>query len=412
MSVGLRVRVLRPFTFSALKRFSITDRIRRRATWIGLAALLLFWVWIGWPYFHAIVVRDAAVTTWLNLATAPIAGDLTFATPDPGSTIGPDGRLAEIVNPRADRTTLERARGELAAAEARLAQRREARSTREALVARYAAAFKQQLDVELAHATSTLRYVNERLAAERTDASRFSALREAGSASTADAEAATARVAFLEGERVTTEGSLARTSLRRESADRGLYLLDDGSTSSWDAHLDLLRAQQELVAAEAECATARRVAEAARETFERQHTARLVAPAGAQLWHRYTAPGATVNAGDPVVAWIDPTVLLVDVPLSDVEAALLHPGARAHVVIEGSRGVRSGVVLFTRGSTSTLGARELAAVAKGRRAGIGQAIVQLEAGPEDRTHSPIGRAAYVDFPDVGIFSIIRARLRW
>lgn len=357
------------------------------------------------------MVRDAAITTWLNTASAPISGDLDGTGLRPGSIVGAEGLIACITNPRADRTALERALGELAAAEARFAQLQHSKKARQSLAASYATAFKDKLDIRLGHESSTLDYLGKRLTAERADAGRFSTLRDAGSASPAAAEAAAARVAALEGERVMLESSLARTRLRRESAGRGLYLLDDGSPSSWDAHLDLVRAEQEFVAAQAELAATRAVAEAARAVYDRQHTVALTAPSGTQIWNRLAAPGAAVLAGAPVVTWIDPGVLLVDVPLSDVEAGLLRPGARAEVVFEGERRMRIGTVILTRGSAATLDTRELAAVAKGRRAGVGQALVQLEPSDEDRAHSPVGRAAYVDFPDVGVFSIIRARLR-
>ena len=367
---------------------------------------------MGWPYFHSIVVRDAAITSWINITTAPISGDLDGSTLRPPDVVGADGRLGQITNPRADRATLERALGDLAAAEARLAQARRARESRATLVASYAAAFKQQLDIRLADENSTVNYVRERLAVERTEAVRLSTLLAAGSATPTAAEAAAARVAALEGERVVAESTLARTKVRRESAERGLFLLDDGAPSNWDTHLDLLRAEQDFVAATADLATARAVAEAARIVYERQHTAILTAPPGARLWNRFVAPGAAVIAGMPVSAWIDPNVLLVDVPLSDVEAALLRPGARAEVVFEGERRARAGVVVLTRGSAATLDARELAAVTKFRRLNGGQAIVRLEARAADRAVSPVGRTAYVHFPDVNVFTILRARLRW
>jgi multidrug resistance efflux pump len=393
------------------KRLAVTDRTRRRATWIGLGLLVLFWLWIGWPYFSSIVVRDAAVTTWINTAIAPIDGELDGSALRPADVVGPDGRLAEITNPRADRAPLERALGDLAAAEARLAQIRRAQASRITLGASYAAAFTQQLDIRLAHEIAAIDFIGERLAAARADASRLATLLAAGSVSPAAAEESAARVAALEGERVVAQGALDRTRVRRASADRGLFLLEDGGPSSWDAQLDLLRAEQDTVAAAAELATAQAVAEATRSVFERQRTAILTAPPGARLWNRFVAPGVAVSAGTPVGAWIDPAILLVDVPLSDVEAALLQPGARADVVFEGERYSRPGVVVFTRGSAATVGARELAAVAKGRHAGVAQAIVRLKPRAEDSVRSPVGRAAYVDFPDVSIFSILRARVR-
>jgi hypothetical protein len=38
-------------------------------------------------------------------------------------------------------------------------------------------------------------------------------------------------------------------------------------------------------------------------------------------------------------------------------------------------------------------------------------LVQLEPTPADIEACPIGQAAYVDFPQVGLIAILRARLR-
>ena len=111
-------------------------------------------------------------------------------------------------------------------------------------------------------------------------------------------------------------------------------------------------------------------------------------------------------------AIVGPLGPLVDVPVSDVETALLRQGSIAHVVLEGERQARAGTVILTRGSAGTLGSHDLAALAKGRRAGIGQALVELTPSPADIKACSIGRAAFVDFPEVGVIDLVRARLRW
>jgi hypothetical protein len=68
-------------------------------------------------------------------------------------------------------------------------------------------------------------------------------------------------------------------------------------------------------------------------------------------------------------------------------------------------------VLLLRGSASTLGADDLAAIAKGRHPGIAQAIVGLPKDPAEVAACPIGHAAHVDFPDMGLIQVIMARLR-
>jgi len=104
--------------------------------------------------------------------------------------------------------------------------------------------------------------------------------------------------------------------------------------------------------------------------------------------------------------------MLVDVPVSDVELALLETDAPARVVIEGDRTVRLGKVYLTRGAAATVGADDLAALAKGRHPGVGQVLVKLEPSAADIEACPIGAAAYVDFPEIGVIDMLRARLRF
>jgi hypothetical protein len=98
--------------------------------------------------------------------------------------------------------------------------------------------------------------------------------------------------------------------------------------------------------------------------------------------------------------------------VSDVELALLQTDSPARVVIEGDRQARNGKVYLTRGAAATLGADDLAALAKGRTSGTGQVLVELSPTPEDIEACPIGAAAYVDFPDIGVLDVLRARLRF
>ena len=109
--------------------------------------------------------------------------------------------------------------------------------------------------------------------------------------------------------------------------------------------------------------------------------------------------------------WIDCDVILVDVPVSDLEVGLLRKGMVADVVLEGEAQVRRGSVLLTRGAASVLGSADLAAVAKGHGDGVGQVIVSLEPTPEDTADCPIGVAAWVDFPVVDCVDELRGRLR-
>ena len=77
--------------------------VRGRATAIAaVAALVVYAVVMLWPYLVAALVRGAAVTAWTNIATAPIQGRAAARLPPPGTTVGSDSVLMEIVNDRLD----------------------------------------------------------------------------------------------------------------------------------------------------------------------------------------------------------------------------------------------------------------------------------------------------------------------
>jgi len=118
-----------------------------------------------------------------------------------------------------------------------------------------------------------------------------------------------------------------------------------------------------------------------------------------------------VLPGTPVARWVDCQALLVDVPVSDIEVSLIVPGQRASVVLEGEGRSREGTVLLTRGSAATLDDGELAATAKGRDPGTAQVLLTLPHEPREFESCPVGRAAFVDFPGVGLVDIVLARLR-
>jgi multidrug resistance efflux pump len=168
----------------------------------------------------------------------------------------------------------------------------------------------------------------------------------------------------------------------------------------------------DLAEAKVAVATAGTILAGAKAADENARRQPVKAPPEAYVWSLIASPGDFVQAGTRVASWVDCSIMLVDVPVSDVELALLPTDAPARVVIEGDRQARTGQVYLTRGAASTLGSEDLAAVAKGRHAGIGQVLVLLEPSAADIEACPIGAAAYVDFPDIGIIDILRARLRF
>jgi multidrug resistance efflux pump len=288
---------------------------------------------------------------------------------------------------------------------------------RQATAAAYATAFKQDLDATIAGADSSLALTRQRLELERLQSNRSATLAQRGTGSQASADAANALLAEHELALSDSQTLKERAALRRRAAEEGVFLLDDGTDAGIayrsldDARLRLGQVETELAAAKIDVTAAQALVEAARNLYDKTRSAIVSAPPGALVWSLMAAPGAAVQPGMPVASWVDCHILLVDVPVSDLEIALLRKGALADVVIEGAPIHRQGTVVLLRGAAATIGAVDLAAVAKGRQPGIGQALVALEPSAADIKTCPIGHAAYVNFPDIGVIDIVRARLR-
>lgn len=396
----------------------------RRSWWIGLAVLLAYVAWMLGPYFRSVVVRDAAVTAWIHVATSPIYGSVDRELPIPGQPVGLDGRILSVRNERADRGRLvaataavTRAEANVAELETRVAALRHLDADRQGLGERYATAFGRSLRIEVDGARRELGLITQRLALARALAGRKEALARGGNAAQSEADEAAAELAALELQRAERERTIALAELQQAAAGQGTFLLGDGTDPEWALRgrqalqLEVARTVGALAEAGASLDEARAAAEAEREVFGRASHGDVAVPPGSIVWSMIVGAGAAVDVGRPVAEWLDCAELLVDVPLADVEVALLREGMTADVVVEGERRVRQGTVLLTRGAAATLGGTDLAAVAKGRTPGVGQALLTLQATPEGAGGCPVGLGAFVDFPDLGLLDVLRARLR-
>jgi hypothetical protein len=397
---------------------------RQLVVWLGLVLVLLYGLWIGGPYLRSIVVRDAAVTTWIHVAASPIDGVITQSL-NIGERVGADGRVFTVKNPRADTTTVARARADLDRARERLAsivrivgEIEQLAAERAGRASRYASLFKNNLDVKIGGMGDYVAAGRRQLELERKEAARRARLLNEGLETPTGADAQLGRVAELERMIVDMDTGRKRATLHRGAADAGLFFLDDGSDggaeqrSLEDTRITLDRARSDLAVARRDVESAQQVLATAERLFAETHTASATAPEGAIMWRHTLGAASNVTTGTTVAAWIDCRILLVDAPVSDVELALLRPGAPAEVVFEGERRARQGTIVLMRGAAGVIGGADLAAVAKGRRPAEGQALVTLTPVPDDAQTCPVGRAAFVDFPDVSVLDIARARLRW
>ena len=146
---------------------------------------------------------------------------------------------------------------------------------------------------------------------------------------------------------------LDRSNQRRRDAEHGTLLLDDGTDAAIaardldEARILLSQTESDIVVAKVDIASARNLLAAAKGIYETTRRIEVQAPPGALVWSLITAPGAAVQPGAPVASWIDCSDMLVDVPVSDVELALLTKGAPANVILEGEQKIRRGTILLT-----------------------------------------------------------------
>src|SRR5262245_38603379 len=141
----------------------LQGRSRRLVPSLGLVGLLIYIGWLGTPYLRSIVVRDAAVTSWISLAAAPISGYIDQHPLYPGQVVGAAGGIAGIGEPRADAVPLARARAEFDRAQAKVAAltplvetTRRTAETRETLLADYLVAIREDIDARIAAASGNL----------------------------------------------------------------------------------------------------------------------------------------------------------------------------------------------------------------------------------------------------------------
>lgn len=131
-------------------------------------------------------------------------------------------------------------------------------------------------------------------------------------------------------------------------------------------------------------------------------------PDGMTIWSISATNGSSVKRGERLFTWIDCARLLVDVPVSETLAVLADEGARAEVTLEGEQTPRAAEVLLSRGSTSRVTKAELISVSgSSTRKTSAQVIVALS---DPIAGCPIGRRAFVTFPDISLFQVVRAYL--
>lgn len=397
--------------------------------WIYYLAIALFLAYTSImisPYLRSTIVRDASVTSWSRSAVAPIAGRIVSELPETGSTIGADGLVAIVRNnlllqqSQAVEDTRDRAvaaETQIAEANDYLAALRKLEVERIAVRDKNAEAFLAQLDTKITNLHREMNINTDRLDVLQRISDRQQSLVFRGAGSDAAMDEVLLRLSESHAQRAELQASIEFAELRKRFTKEDVYIDEDGSTPEWirygelDLQLEMQQAEHKLHGAEVELQKEQRDYEIEQGTLNELRQARVSAPPGSLVFSVLVSPDDTVAAGDKIIEWIDCGTLLIDVPVSDAELPLIRKGAPANVILEGERTARRAAVVLTRGSSAVLQRVDLVATAKGRTPGVAQVLLQLDADPAEFELCPVGRAAYVDFPGVGLVDVLRARLR-
>ncbi|WP_170303804.1 cyclic nucleotide-binding domain-containing protein [Reyranella soli] len=399
----------------------LLDRFGRKTTIAALVMLGLIPVVVAiYQPLYIVLDRDAAVTSWLNEATAPIAGTIEGFETRIGQQVDQTGVVATLADRSADRSGVIKAESHERRAEARLAQVKQYQDKVTRLAkewserrARYADGFRRDLDLDVQDLEHGLSLLKERVELAEASARRRRSLRVTGTASQADEDVATSSHRELQVSLTQMEKALERVRERRRLADQGVFLQQDGKVPEWswrsidEIELEAARANRAVSDAEEELNTAGSTLAEERKNLRMVSTASIHVPPSMTIWSTAIGNNSAVKQGDRLFSWIDCRVLLVDVPVTETLAALLREGMRATVLLDGDPTSYGATVLQTRGASSRIGRSELAGVSPGHKNWTAQALVSIKAG-EASLQCPIGRRAFVSFPDIRLVQYLRA----
>jgi CRP/FNR family cyclic AMP-dependent transcriptional regulator len=399
----------------------LLDRFGRKSRIAVLAVLGVIPVVLAiYQPLYVVLDRDAAVTSWLSEATAPISGTIEGFESRIGQKVDPTGLVATLVDRSVDRSGVIRAEGQERRAETRLAQIDQYRDRVTRLGkewserrARYADGFRRDLDLEIQDLEQRLALLKERVALADASARRRRSLRVSGTASQADEDVATSSHRELQVSLTQMEKALERVRERRRLAEQGVFLQQDGKEPEWswrsidEIDLEAARASRSVSDAQEELNTARSLLAEERKNLSNVSTASIRVPPSRTIWSSKISNNSAVKQGDRLFSWIDCSVLLVDVPVTETLAALLQEGMRATVLLDGDPNSYQATVLQTRGASSRIGRSELASTSRGHKSWTAQALVSIE-GAQLVPNCPIGRRAFVTFPDIRLIQYLRA----
>jgi multidrug resistance efflux pump len=290
--------------------------VKKSSRWVnvlGVLGVAAYTFWVMGPYLRSVIVRDAAVTSWSNVATSPIDGEVEFTPLSVDDvTVGSDGIILLVRNDRVSRQLLTEAEIRVDLARARVKELREflddvmlLDEERADLKVRYADTFRDQLDAEIVSLERQIRVTSGRLEVMRKIATRSEQLASRGTGSETTADEARLRVSDLELKIAELQAALDYAQVRRQAADQSVFITALGEDPEWvggsrmELKLEKRQARLELRQAQAELELATAALRWAAADFQRLSEGVVRAPPGSVVWSVHVGSGATVRAGTP-----------------------------------------------------------------------------------------------------------------
>lgn len=207
---------------------------------LSVSLFIAYCAWIAGPYLRSIVVRDAAITGWSNLATAPLSGSVTFAPVAIGSRIGEDGLIATIRNEHVSREAIDAAALRVALtkaqrehAEAFLHEIESLEDDRRTTKADYAELFRDQLDTRIRFLSGRIDLYERRLAAMEQIADRSLRLAASGAGSNTAADEQALRLSEMHIALEALKEDREYLIQSRSASDDGIFIEATGDDPDW-----------------------------------------------------------------------------------------------------------------------------------------------------------------------------------
>lgn len=396
--------------------------IRRLLLGLLLVALPAAFVFLG---VRGFVVRNAVVTASLDVAAAPIAGDVKAVSIGLGQATEAETVAITLSDPRSDLRPLDTLTAEIERTMRSIETYQESLDWYDQTLVSLENHFDATVDAMRLDVQASIEVMAARIAAaEARVALLTKALQRAqalkGTTSQASIDEAEADLKEAEAELLSLQADQRRLQQRLSFLEDSILVMDDiDDAVALAASIRALTAERH-AAAHAAAELENELTALSEELQSAQQEHQLVShsevrvPASAVVWEIFVAPGASVAAGQPLFSYVNCTQRLTQVTVDDSTTELLRPDHQVTIYLYGEEEPIAGQVRSIYGSAGQI-AQSRTLAANVREVGTTDAIVLIAmepAGEASRRERlcDIGRTAYVEFDGIGFLDPFINRL--